>query len=130
MTSLYSEIERVCKEIVYVSEADAPVLAFRGFEARAVTAEIILRQTGESADEPVEEASFDAFFERLTTVKAWFDEAKKERAERFGILQKLLVENLRDRKLFRIGKIRLRILAVGINNEGCVMGVETQAVET
>ena len=42
----------------------------------------------------------------------------------------LLKENLRERKVFRIGRIRLEIFAVGLDKDGSLMGVSTYAVET
>ncbi len=51
-------------------------------------------------------------------------------AKRFLELQKLLEESLRDRKVFRQGAIRLDIFTVGIDKDGCLMGVMTKAAET
>src|SRR5580765_5192782 len=127
---LFCAIELACERLIYVSETDAPVRPFVGPAAAEVTGEIILQQTEGKADAPVEEVAFDTFFGRLTKIKDWFGEAEKEKAAKFLDLQKLLEENLRDLKVFRIGEIQIDIYAVGIDNDGFLMGVTTKAVET
>ncbi len=128
--ALFCEIELACEGLVYISETDAPVLAFSGPAANGPTGEIILQQTGGKADAPIDEVEFDAFFGRLTEIKDWFGETEKTRAKKFLDLQRLLEENLRQRKVFRIGRIQLDIFAVGIDDDGRLMGVTTRAVET
>lgn len=127
---LFHEIERACEGLIYISEADAPVLAFAGEPTDAVTANVILQQTGLTADAPIEERDFVNVFERLTTHKDWHREIETARAKKFLELQKLLEENLRELKVFRVGHRRLDIFAVGIDKDGRLTGVSTTAVET
>ena len=129
-SALFRDIERACAGLIYISETDAPMLAFRGTETDHLSGETIIRQVGGKAEDAIEEISFDDFFARLTTVKEWFGETERARATKFLELQKLLEEHLSQRKVFRIGKIRLDIYAVGIDKDGCLMGVKTMAVET
>lgn len=128
--ALFQSIEAACEGLIYISEIDTQVVAFAGTIAESITGEIILQQAGREANESVEEASFGAFFDRLTAVKDWFGDAETARAEKFAVLQKLLEENLRGLRVFRIGKIQVYILAVGLDREGRVMGVTAHAVET
>jgi hypothetical protein len=127
---LAGQLETACEGLVLISETDGPVTPFLGGPATEVTAQTILQQTGRSLSEPVEERDFDAFFERLTTIRDWYGETEKERAKKFLELYKLLKENLRDRKVFRIGRIRVDIYAVGLYKDGQLTGVSTYAVET
>ena len=122
--------ETACEGLVYISETDAPILPFAGGPADTVTGQIILQQTGGEPQTQVEEIEFDTFFTKLTTIKDWYGEPEKARAERFLDLKMLLEENLRELKVFRIGNIRLDIYVVGIDIEGNLMGVTTIAVET
>jgi len=129
-SELFHKIELACDGLIYISETDAPFLAFGGQPADAVTANVILQQTGLAADAPVEERDFAEFFARLTTIRDWYREPEKARAQKFLELQKLLEGDLRELKVFRTGHIQLDIFAVGIDKEGCLMGVSTKAVET
>ena len=45
-TVFWPVIETACEGLVYISETDAPMLAFSGTAADAVTAETILQQAG------------------------------------------------------------------------------------
>ncbi|HEX3100443.1 MAG TPA: nuclease A inhibitor family protein, partial [Pyrinomonadaceae bacterium] len=128
--SLGDALTAACEGLFYVSETDARVLPFCGNAAKDVTGEIILHQTDSNTNTPVEEISFEEFFGRLTTIREWYGEAEKARAEKFLELQKLLEENLRGLKVFRLGKIRLAIFAVGLDKDGRLMGITTGAVET
>ena len=130
MSESFTAIEKACEGLIYISETDAPVLPFAGSAATDVTREIILQQTGGEAGEPIEEVSIAEFFGRLTAIKDWFGEAEKARAKKFLDLQKLIEENLNLARVFRIGTIRVRIFAVGVDDEGRLIGVSTEAVET
>ncbi len=128
--NLNTSITAACADLIYISEADAPVTAFSGTATDAVTRETILQQTGSPSDAVVEEVTFDGFFARLTTERDWYGDAEKRNAKRYAELQVLLEGSLRERKVFRIGNIQVDIFAVGIDKDGCLMGVTTKAVET
>ncbi|MBK8465759.1 MAG: nuclease A inhibitor family protein [Chloracidobacterium sp.] len=129
-SELFRKIEQVCEGLTYISEADAPIQAFFGQPTDTVTGEIILQQAGLSPESVIEEKNFSDLFVRLATIKDWHGEAEIARAKKFLELKTLLEENLRDLKVFRIGKRRLDIFAVGIDQDGNLMGVTTTAVET
>ena len=127
---LFRKIEAACDGLIYISETDAPVLPFAGPEADDATGEMIPQQTGANADAATEEVEFGTFFGQLTAIRDWFGDEQKAKAAKFLALQKLLEENLRDLKVYRIGSVRIDIYAVGITADGHMMGVTTKAVET
>jgi hypothetical protein len=127
---LFHAIERVCDGLIYISEADAPVVPFAGPQVETVTADVILQQAGLPADSPVEERDFDELFNRLTAERDWHREADKLRTKKYLELQRLLEDNLRELRVFRFGYRRLDIFVVGIDKDGSLMGVTTTAVET
>lgn len=129
-TGLSATLATACEGLIYVSETDAPVIPFLGSPAESVTGEIILQQANLPGDSPVAELSLDAFFGRLTEIRDWYGNPEKLRAKKYSELQKLLGENLSDPKVFRIGAIQIDIFAVGIDRDGCLAGVTTNAVET
>ena len=128
--ALFHRIQQACEGLIYISETDAPVIAFAGQPVDVVTADFILQQAGLPADSPVEERDFAESFGRLTAMKEWFGEVETARAKKFLELQKLLEENLSELKVFRVGSRRLDIFAVGIDKDGRLAGVTTKAVET
>lgn len=123
-------IDKLTKDLIYISETDAPILPFKLDRATAITADEVLRQTGHQAREPVETIDADAFFARLTTFREWFGPREKETAERFKALKAELENELADMKVFKIGKVRIDIYVVGIDKKGRLAGVMTKAVET
>lgn len=128
--AVFDDLRDAVKDLVYISEIDSPVIAFAGGEAEALTQETILRHAGLDGDTPIEEVSFERFFARLTANKDWYGEREKTRAKKFLGIKKLLEENLRDLKVYRLGSVRIDIYAVGIDANGRVIGIITKAVET
>ena len=128
--SLLSEIEIAVKDLFYTSETDAEVIPFMGSKADAVTKENLLNQTKNESDAKTEERDFTEFFNQLTATKDWFGKEEKETAAKFTALRDLLKNNLKDLKVFKIGKINIDIYIVGLDAEGVLRGVQTKAVET
>ena len=67
-------------------------------------------------------------FSRCLTAE--HDQRHENIQKKFLELQKLLEENLRDLKVYKIGRICLAIYVVGIDRDGTLSGVKTEAVET
>lgn len=131
LSPLFREIQDACEGLTYISETDEPVTVFDGGEVKGdVGSKLILQQIAGEPNEPIREVEISKFFERLTTVKDWHGEREKARAKKFLDLQKLIEENLSDPRVFKIGDVRIRIYAVGLESEGRLMGIKTEAVET
>lgn len=123
-------LEKATENLYYVSETDAEIVPFIGRPAASVTKEEVLRQTGKSPDETIEERDFGEIFERLTKIQGWFGEQETANAEKFAALKNLLLENLKDLKVFKVGQIELDVYFVGLDGRGKLTGVKTKAVET
>lgn len=127
---LKKEIKKISEGLFFISETDAEIMPFFGEQALAVTKEEILSQTDNAANTPVEERNFNEFFARLTEIQDWFGEEETAIAKRFAELKNLLERNLRDLKVFKIGKIQLDVYAVGLDAENNLLGIKTKAIET
>jgi hypothetical protein len=122
------QIEEIVKDLYYISETDSELFPFAGESAENVSAETILKQLGRNA--PVEERNFEDFFKRLTEIQEWFGDEETRTANKFSELKELLMKNLRDIKVFKIGKIEVDIYIVGLDKDNILKGVWTRAVET
>jgi hypothetical protein len=123
-------IEEAAKGLYYMSETDAKVEAFFGGKIGALTKESFLDQIGANENQEVEEREFEKFFERLIKIQDWYGDQERETAKKYEQLRKVMKENLRELKVFRIGRIEIDIYVVGIDSQGNVIGVKTKAVET
>lgn len=110
----------------YISETDAALGLFLERGEGSIDDLVDRIVAGRTID--VEE--FDEFFLRLTTPRAWHTSRENERARRFARLKQLLEENLSSLHVYKIGRIRRRILIIGLDRDGLYMGVQTEAVET
>lgn len=126
--SFSGQIGQAVKDLYYISETDSEVFPFAGKRAQEVSAETILKQIGRN--EPVEERSFEDFFKRLTEIQEWFGDEETRTANRFSELKEILVKNLREIKVFKVGRIEVDIFIVGLDENSILKGVWTKAVET
>jgi len=128
--NLPEQIKKLSESLYYMSETDAEILPFVGKHAASVSREAVLSQTESPDDSPVEERDFTGFFKRLTEIQDWFGEEEKETAKKYAQLKELLEKNLRDLRIFKVGKIHLDIYAVGLDAENRLIGIKTKAIET
>ncbi|MGC2236289.1 MAG: nuclease A inhibitor family protein [Pyrinomonadaceae bacterium] len=124
------QVKKLSEGLYYISETDAEVKPFIGGKAAAVSKEEILRLTGSEPDAPVEERNFAEIFARLTRIQDWFGDEEKEIAAKFVRLKDFLEQNLEDLKVFKIGSIQIKVYFVGLDAEGSLTGIQTEAVET
>jgi len=128
--NLSEQIKAAAEGLWYISETDAEIFPFTGSKADAVTKENLLAQIGKPTDTPVEERGFDEMFARFITIQDWFGDEEKATAEKFATLKSLLENNLREMKVFKVGRIDLDIYFVGLDKERNLAGFQTKAVET
>lgn len=129
-SSLIERIEKAVENLTYPSETDAEIHPFVGLFAAEVTKEEILRQTGHSADEFIEEKNFEEIFENLSKIQDWYGEDETATAAKFTNLKILLETNLKDLKFFKIGRREFDVYVVGLDSEGKLTGIKTVAVQT
>jgi hypothetical protein len=127
---LAKQLRETAEGLYYISETDAEISPFAGAKADAVTKENLLQQTGNKPVEPVEERDFAGFFARLTKIQDWFGDEEKQTAAKYARLKELLESNLKDVKVFKVGRIEIDIYIVGLDGEGNLAGIKTKAVET
>jgi Nuclease A inhibitor-like protein len=127
---LAESIKNAAEGLYYVSETDAEIKPFIGQTSQTVTPEEILKQTDNSVNSVVEQIDFSNFFSRLTKIQDWFGDEEKANANKFVRLKEVLENNLRELKVFKVGKIRLDIYAVGLDENDKLLGIKTKAVET
>jgi hypothetical protein len=127
---LAPRLQETSEGLYYISETDAEMTPFVGAHTDAVTKENLLLQTGNKPDAPVEERDFADFFARLTRIQDWFGDEEKQTAAKFARLKELLERNLKDVKVFKVGRIEVDIYIVGLDDEGKLAGIKTKAVET
>lgn len=122
--NLLAEIEKSTAGLTYMSETDSPVEPYSGGKADAVEVDHITTQARHQEISPTD------FFSRLTAKQGWYGPEQRKMAERFAELENLLVENLRDLKVFKIGRIQIDIYVVGLDADSDLIGIKTKAVET
>ncbi len=129
-TDLPAQIKKLSEGLYYISETDAEILPFVGKKAQAVISDEIKNQIEEAKTSEIEQKDLKEFIARLTEIQDWFGEEEKATAQKFSELKSLLEKNLKDLKVFKVGKIQIDVYAVGLDAESNLMGIKTKAVET
>lgn len=134
--SWQDKLNAAVKDLYYISETDAPFEPFvfkpeTGAEPfSSVTADEVLHLAQKPPETPTREQTLADFFCFPATEQDWHTDEDKKTARRFQKLQELLETNFKDPKVFKLGEVELDVYIVGIDAEGNLAGVKTQAVET
>jgi hypothetical protein len=136
--SLDRRIEAAIDGLVFSSESDRPFRLFRLPAARLADAgagwPMAARRfagiIGADPAEPAEEQSLDSFLARHIEYVEPADAEAWARLPRYDALKRLLLQELKDVRVLRIGRVAVRCFVVGLDRRGDLVGVETVAVET
>ena len=123
-------LARACEGLKFISEIDADIVPFVGTEVKRVAADEVRQMAGRGPDAVIEERDVEEFFARLTAAKPWHGVEHREKIKRFLVLKRQLEESLVSLSVFRVGQVRLDIYIAGLDRDGRLAGVRTEAVET
>jgi hypothetical protein len=128
--SVLKKLEDAAKDLLYISETDAPLEPFFwSAENEELTPEFIKQQAKLPDDAPVSTQVLDELFEPVAIEEEWMNDEEIAEARRFQNLQTTLEENLKDVKVFRFGETDLDVFIIGKTDDG-LAGVRTKVVET
>ena len=127
---LFSRIREACEKLNYVSETDSPVEAVFFRRPGEISAANLRKAIDLDAESESERTKFDEFFAPLTKPRNWHTREQRKNAEGFAHLGGLLKKELSDLAVFRIGRVRIWVYAIGLDAEGNWLGVRMEAVET
>ena len=125
---IVEELREATRGLMFMSESDYPFEVVR-WEAEP-THDFLRALTGSDASAPVEERSAQDFFRVAASEADWKGEAELASARKFQALVRLLEENLKDLRVFRVGEINIPVYVVGHGPSGDWLGVSTRVVET
>lgn len=128
--ALLSTIGAAAKDLIFLSETDAPLTPFFWpSEADKLTPELVVQLAKLPEGTKVTAQETDEFFESAVTAEDWMNDEEKTEVKRFQELVKVLEDNLKDLTAYRAGKTNLDVFIAG-KTEGGFAGVATKVVET
>lgn len=126
---LLEKLREGSRGLTFMSESDYPFEVFKWGDAEP-TQDFLRKQAGEAADAPVETRTAADFFRVAASEPEWKNAEQRAEARKFQALRKLLEENLKDLKVYRIGSVNIPVYVVGRAPSGNWLGVSTRVVET
>lgn len=127
---LFGALQETTEGLLYMSESDYPFEVIRWDGSEQLSPEYLLRVAGGHYSAKVEETTVEKFFRVAAGEQEWKDGAQLELARKYQLLLKLLKENLKDIKVYRVGEINISVYVVGMSEDGSWLGVATRVVET
>jgi hypothetical protein len=126
---IIEELREATRGLTFMSESDYPFEVFQ-WGAAEPTQEFLRGLTGETSDVPVETTTAALFFRVAASEAEWKNAEQLKEARRFQALLRLLEQNLKDLKVFRVGVINIPVYVAGRGASGNWLGVSTRVVET
>jgi hypothetical protein len=126
---LLEELREATRGLTFMSESDYPFEVF-DWGAAEPTEEFLRGLTGEADDAPVETRSAADFFRTASSEAEWKNAEQLAAARRFQSLLRLLEENLKDLRAYRVGSVNIPVYVAGRTAAGRWLGVSTRVVET
>ncbi len=119
-------------DLYYPSESDEPIEPFSSEEIVDFPIDESAFRNLLNLDEStaIEPLNVGQFWNNVTTVKEWYDEAQTAKNKKFERLRETLFEHLDFVQGFRIGEIEIAVYLFGKNTEGTLEGIKTKLVET
>jgi hypothetical protein len=111
---ILDQLKAATAGLYFMSESDYPFEAVNWGNGE-ITEDFLLSVPSEQPGGPVEEQTFEAFYQKY--------------GSRYPVLD-VLKNNLTDLKVYRVGRINIGVHVVGKSPEGNWLGLSTRSVET
>ncbi|WP_181163712.1 nuclease A inhibitor family protein [Pontibacter mangrovi] len=130
--AIMQRLQELTHGLFFMSESDYPleVVEFDKVEAAELSDAEVKQMAGQPSDAKVEAVDLAYFLRNMTKAAPEADDAAKQIAERYQVLQAYMEQHLRDVKVFRVGRREVVALAIGILPEGGYGGFKTIVIET
>ena len=130
--SLKAQINLLAADLMYPSESDEKIIYF---EMELSTTENLSlanfrMYNGIPPEITIQEIELEKFFQPLIKVEDWFGEEEKKWAADSLKLKELLIKNLKEIKILKVGKIQMDVYLFGKAEECKWAGLKTKVVET
>jgi hypothetical protein len=120
-----NNIEQAADGLLFMSESDHPLVYFELDKAAGV--EQKLRTMSEHKDGQIEVQELEYFFRNMTKEREGEDHSV---AKRFQQLEKILKQELKNIKVYRVGEIQVDAFILGERPDGSITGLRTKLIET
>ncbi|HZH31768.1 MAG TPA: nuclease A inhibitor family protein [Pyrinomonadaceae bacterium] len=127
---MQSELRELTRGLLFMSESDYPFEIVRWEGVEELTPEHLRRIVGVDPASPLEERTIADFFRVAAGEQEWKGGAELASARKYQSLMRLLEDNLRDVRAYRVGAVNIGVYVVGKSVEGNWLGVSTRVVET
>jgi hypothetical protein len=127
---IIEELRKASEGLLFMSEIDHPFEIVRLGEEPELNEQLLREFAKASADDPVEQRGVDEFFRPAVSEPDWKTTEELALARRYQSLLRLLKDNLKEVRVYTVGKINMPVFILGKSAEGNWLGLKTRIVET
>lgn len=127
--SLKEKLTTAVTDLVWLSEADYPFEVI-DWQIKTIDSIILLEKLDLPQDTKIEVVELETFFATATQEKDWYSDRELEDVKRYKNLIRILVTNLQEIKVYRVGKIEIDIYILGKTALKTIAGLKTTVIET
>jgi len=130
---IVKNLEKASEGLLFMSESDYPFTGqlFKGQGSNGISDQKMRELTDAPEDTKIETVDLDCFFEHVANEQEWHSPEQKEEVAKYQNLIKLLKENLKDVKVYRIGEVEIKAFIIGTTKDGKdIAGLSTIQIET
>ncbi len=126
------KLKQASAGLMMMSESDYPfeVVSWNGEAKEPLTPQKLLHLTDNPEDSLVEEVSLEDFFSNCAYEQEWYDEQQKQDVKKFQHLLQTIKDNLKEIKVYRVGKRKINVYILGKAANEDLAGVSTILIET
>ncbi|HWJ25557.1 MAG TPA: nuclease A inhibitor family protein [Flavisolibacter sp.] len=123
------QIKKAVRGLKYMSESFYPFKVIQ-LPTNQDSIEQKLQKLAGSNSQPVLEITFAFFFQYLTQIDDNQDEEERKTALRFRQLRDVLLQKLKNIKVYKLGQVEVSVFIIGELSDGTLGGLRTTSIET
>ena len=128
-SELIERLKQTSQGLLWQSESDYPFTTVYWENVNDIKSKL-LQDTNSTDDTTIEVRELDNFFDRVTEEEDWYNDEEMAECKRYQELVKLLKTNLKDIKVYRVGRCEVNCYILGKTESDNIAGLSTISVET
>ena len=127
---LITQLESASKDLVWSSETEYPLEVFYWYKNNSFDEHTLLELLNYPAETKVAIREFSSFFNSVTKLQPWHNEAEQLEVKQYRAIANLIAENLTDVRVYLLGEVEIDVYILGQTKHQAIAGLTTKIVAT
>lgn len=126
---LVTQLESASQDLLWSSEAEYPLEVFY-WHNNNFDEHTLLKLRNYPAKTKVAIQEFSSFFDSVTKLQSWHNEAEQLEVKKYQAIANLIAENLTDVRVYLLGEVEIDVYILGKTKHRAIAGLTTKIVQT